>query len=153
KGWQDIEERLGTSPDSANPDRQFVWGLRYIDDCVLRDRDTDANGTLDERLYALQDGNWNVIALTDTGGDVQERYAYQAYGTPKFLTPAFANRASSSYGWETLFCGYSCDLATRIYRVRSRIYHSPLGSWIQRDALAYGNGMSLYAQYATINST
>jgi len=36
------------------------------------------------RIYALQDGNWNVIALADTSGDVQERYAYQAYGAPLF---------------------------------------------------------------------
>jgi hypothetical protein len=52
--WQVLEERLGTSPDSADPERQFVWGLRYIDDyiddLVLRDRDTDGNGSLDERL-------------------------------------------------------------------------------------------------------
>ena len=40
-----IEERVGVS----NPERQFVWGLRYVDDIVERDRDTNGNGTLDER--------------------------------------------------------------------------------------------------------
>ena len=30
--WQVIEERTGTSPDSANAERQFVSGLRYIDE-------------------------------------------------------------------------------------------------------------------------
>ena len=59
-----------------------MWGLRYIDDLILRDRDPNADGTLDERLYAFQDPNWNVIALTDVSGDVQERYAYDAYGMP-----------------------------------------------------------------------
>ena len=74
-GWQVVEERVGTST-SAN--RQFVWGLRYIDDLVLRDRDTDGNGTLDERRYCLQDGNWNTIALASTSGTVRVRSADRA---------------------------------------------------------------------------
>ena len=48
--WQILEERLGTS---TNPDRHFVWGARYIDDLLLRDRDTNADGTLDERSMPL----------------------------------------------------------------------------------------------------
>ena len=59
--WQVIEERVDSETD---PNRQFVWGIRYIDDCVLRDRDTTGNGTLDERLYAMQDANWNVTAFS-----------------------------------------------------------------------------------------
>ena len=39
--WQVVEERVDSETD---PDRQFVWGQRYIDDLVLRDRDTDADG-------------------------------------------------------------------------------------------------------------
>jgi YD repeat-containing protein len=68
--WQSIEEWLNSSLD-----RQFVWGQRYIDDLVLRDR--FSSGT--ERLYALQDANWNVTATCDTSGAVQERYRYTAY--------------------------------------------------------------------------
>jgi hypothetical protein len=76
--WQSLEERLGSTPTSAAPDRQFVWGLRYIDDCVLRDRST--TGTINERLYAMQDANWNVVAICNTSAAVLERYAYTAYG-------------------------------------------------------------------------
>lgn len=47
--WQVIEERVGSS---SAAERQFVWGLRYIDGLVLHDRDTDGSGSLDERLYA-----------------------------------------------------------------------------------------------------
>ncbi len=68
--WQVLEERVDSS---TNPNRQFVWGLRYIDDLVLRDRDTSGDGVLDERLYTLRDGNWNVTSVTDASGDVQER--------------------------------------------------------------------------------
>ena len=44
-GWQCVEERLGST---STAERQFVWGLRYIDDLVLRDRYT--------RLVALLSG-------------------------------------------------------------------------------------------------
>lgn len=48
--WQAIEERLGPSPESAAPDRQFVWGPLYIDHILLRDRDTSVppTGTLSD---------------------------------------------------------------------------------------------------------
>ena len=59
--WQILEEYL--SSDLATPLIQWVWGLRYIDDCVLRDRGV-SGGTLNERLFALQDANWNVVAPT-----------------------------------------------------------------------------------------
>lgn len=51
---QVLEERVDSSTD---PDRQFTWGTRYIDDLVMRTRDTDSNGSLDETLHALQDGH------------------------------------------------------------------------------------------------
>ena len=47
--WQAIEEWVGGSLD-----RQFVWGLRYVDDLVLRDRGS-------ERLFGIQDPNWNLM--------------------------------------------------------------------------------------------
>ncbi len=146
--WQIIEERLESSGTiSATPDRQFVWGLRYIDDLVLRDRDTDSNGSLDERLYTLQDANWNVTALADSSGGVQERYAYSAYGKPRVLTSTFTTRASSSYGTEVLYAGYRYDADARWFHVRNRAYHALLGRWTQRDPLGYHDGVNVY-QYA-----
>jgi hypothetical protein len=96
--WQVVEERLSAS-GSAN--RQFVWGLCYIDDLILRDRDTDANGSLDERLYGMQDPNWNMVAIADTSGNVQERYAYDAYGHSFVLDPSFDPLGSPAKAWET----------------------------------------------------
>ena len=50
---------------------------------VLRDRDADANSSngLEERLYVQQDANYSVTSLTDTSGEVVERYVYDPYGT------------------------------------------------------------------------
>ncbi len=77
--WQVLEERVDSS---ASPTRQFVWGLRYIDDCVLRDRDTSGSGMLDERLYALQDGNWNVTSVTNEWTGDREEWFLLHTGTP-----------------------------------------------------------------------
>ena len=132
--WRCIEERCGSSPDTASPDRQFVWGNRYIDDLMLRDRDTDSNGSLDERRYATQDFNWNVVGLIDISGMVQERFAYDPYGTTTVLDSAFVARASSNYQWETTYCGYRWDGNSGLLAVRYRFYHPPLGSWTCRDA-------------------
>ena len=129
--WQVTEERTGGSSDA---ERQFVWGLRYIDDLVLRDRDTDGNGSLDERLYAMQDANWNVTAITNASGTVQEHYAYSAYGDPIFLDASFGSQASL-YAWEKLYAGYRWDTGTKHFHVRNRTYSQTLGLWLQRDPL------------------
>jgi hypothetical protein len=142
--WQIVEERLGTTPDSATANRRYVWGLRYIDDLILRDRDTTGGGTLNERLYGIQDPNWNMIALANTTGDIQERYAYSAYGMPSVLTPAFASRASSSFAWEHSFCAYYLDSGTALLAVRFRMLN-PLVGWVTRDLIQESVIAGLYA--------
>ncbi|MDZ4847682.1 MAG: RHS repeat-associated core domain-containing protein [Pirellulaceae bacterium] len=137
-GWQALEERLDTSTD---PERQFVWGIRYVDDLVLRERDTDNNGTLDERLYALQDANWNVTAIANTSGVVQERYNYQAYGTCTVLDPSFTS-STSSFEWETLYGSYRFDPESSLYHIRHRYFNSALGNWISRDPIGYEGGLN-----------
>jgi RHS repeat-associated protein len=148
--WQVIEERLDSS---SLAERQFVWGLRYIDDLVLRDRMSPASSSsssssgppsLDERLYALQDGNWNVTAVVDDGGGVQERYEYDPYGVVTFFDPSFLPRASSAFDWETAYCGYRFDPTTGLYAVRFRDL-APLLGWIQRDPVGYVDSPSLYS--------
>jgi hypothetical protein len=116
-GWQVLEERVGSS---TGADRQFVWGARYIDDLVLRDRDTSEpkNGVLNERVYALEDANFNVVALADTGGSVQERYIYSPYGTSSASTGTFGSRGPSAYAWEYRYTGRRYDLATGLYYYR-----------------------------------
>ncbi len=152
--WQSLKERLGTSPDTAAAERQFVWGERYIDNLVIRDRDTTGSGgggsgTLNERLYALQDANWNVTSVLDPTGTMQERYNYAAYGTATFLTPTFGSRSSSSFDWETLYAGYRYDTATGLTVVRHRVYSATLGVWLQRDPIGDFVAGNLY-RYTSI---
>ena len=70
-----------------------------FDDLVLRDSNSGGGNLgitgsgLGLRLYALQDANWNVVALVSTSGTVQERFWYTAFGTATALgaevAPAF----------------------------------------------------------------
>jgi len=154
--WQVIEERLGTLPDTANIERQQVWGVRYIDDLILRDRDTTTplDGTLNERLYALQDSNWNVTTITNAIGGIQDRYEYEAYGTPIYVNANWDDQAISSVKWEILFTGYQFDGSCQLYFIRHRVLHSGIGKWSARDILGYVDGYSLYeyAQCSPVNN-
>jgi RHS repeat-associated protein len=143
ESWQSLEERLDSETDA---DRQHVWGLRYIDDLVCRHRDADADGYLDERLYALQDANWNVTAVVDAAGSVQERYSYTAYGEAAVLDSGFVAR-SPSYDWDVLYAGYRWDPESGLYAVRRRTLHSALGRWLHRDLIGYQDSSNLF-QYA-----
>jgi RHS repeat-associated protein len=123
-----------------------VRGVRYIDDCVLRDRDTNADGTFDERLFVLQDANWNITSLAG-GGSIQERLAYSPYGMPLWLSPTFTPDGPS-YQWEYLFTAHRYLNEVGILVARNRLYVPLLGVFTSRDSLIYVDGMALY-QYVS----
>jgi len=140
--WQAIDERVGTS-NSA--ERQFVWGQRFTDDLVLRDRDTSGGGILNERMYALQDPLGSVVAAVNASGTVRERYGYSPYGAPLILSPIFAVQTTDAFDWETRFAGYRFD-STRLHIARHRFLNSSLGTWLTQDPLGYsGSAFHLYA--------
>jgi RHS repeat-associated protein len=135
-GWQVLEERLS----SSSTDREFTWGLRYVDDLVLRDRGA-------ERLYALQDPNWNVTAICDVAAAVRERYAYSPYGSPRYFTSALASIDASAVTWEMLFASYRFDAESGCSLARNRFLVPLLGRWGSRDpivsSMTAGNPMKL----------
>ena len=89
---------------------------------------------MEERLYALADPNYNVVALADASGDVLERYRYDAYGTPTVLNPNFTVRAGGTqYAWQHLFTTRRRDPATGLMHYRNRDYHPQLGRFVTRD--------------------
>ena len=137
--WQVLEERIEQSPipnpQSLIPSSQYVWGLRYIDDLVLRDCATFIYGNLTERLYALQYPNWNVVAIADPTGAIRERYQYMAYGVRGVLTPAFASISATNFDWSYAFTGRPLDLATALAGHRWRWYDPTAGVWSNRDPI------------------
>ena len=143
-GSQALEERLGSQSDAQ---RQFVWNLGYVDDLVLRDRDTTDDGTLDERLYSLPDLRYSVMALTDDSGTVVERLTYDAYGAASVIGRLLCFSPSSSYDWEFRYTGRREDLNTGLYYFRARYYSAHLGRFISRDPLGFVDGLNLYRAY------
>jgi RHS repeat-associated protein len=146
--WQILEERLGSA---TTPDRHFLWGQRYADDLVLRDRDVGATGTFNERLYTVHD-YFHPTGVTNTSGVVQERYGYDAYGLSRVMDDSFDVIGSSAYDWETRFGAYRWDQETGLYQVRYRYLHPTLGRWLTRDPIAEIGGFNLY-QYVNGSPT
>ena len=94
--------------DDSDPKEQFVYhnagndgrgSASYIDDVILRDKDANtdwdvqADGTLEERFYYLQNWRHDVVALVDAngGGMRVEQVRYEAYGVPSFILAGDVN--------------------------------------------------------------
>ncbi len=123
--WRVVEERLNST---TTADRRFVWGIRRLDDLILRDRASAI------RLYALDD-KINVTAVVDTSGTVQERYGYNGFGGVRYMDANFNPIPASAFDWETLSDSYRYDTDTGFNQVRYRYLHPLLGRWITRDPL------------------
>jgi RHS repeat-associated protein len=132
--WQVVEERLNAL---TTADKRLVWGVRSIDDLVLRNHGAT-------RHYALSDAMGSVTAIVSTAGTVQERYGYDGFGQPRYLDASFGSRANSSHTWETLFDGYRYDPESGLYQVRYRYLHPRLGRWVSRDPIGEVGGSTLY---------
>ncbi|MBX3321362.1 MAG: hypothetical protein KF757_00075 [Phycisphaeraceae bacterium] len=119
---------------NSDPTEQFVFhnaGLAstgsgsYIDAVMLRDRDTTANGTLDERIYYLHNWRSDIVALISHAGSQIEQVRYEPYGTPFGIpagdvtcegevTQADANLAGT---WPTTHCGWCHEPAWTVVRL------------------------------------
>ena len=122
--WQTIEERLESGGSiSSTADRQFTWGLRYIDDLVCRTVSSSHD-------YAYQDANWNVVLSSSA----LARVGYESYGQVRSTCAAAQGNLDA---WQHYFAGYRRDEDTGLYLVRHRVYQPVLGGWVQRDPMAF----------------
>ena len=140
--WKPLEERIGSATTAA---RSYLWGERpgHRDELVLRDRDTDGNGTLDERLYATMD-YFNGMAVLNASGTILERYAYSAFGVRRIMAADFSPRSFSSYAWDFGFQGQFRDGETGWSNYGCRFYVPLLGRWINRDPIGERGGWNNY---------
>jgi RHS repeat-associated protein len=82
------------------------------------------NGTTNRYWYVL-DGRGNVVALTDTSGNVVNRYAYELWGAPTSI--------SETVPQQLRYAGYWYDQELGWYWVRVRSYDPVLKRWLQPD--------------------
>jgi RHS repeat-associated protein len=132
ENWQEIESVTNNQATS------YVWGLRYIDDLVLREKGN-------ERLYSLADPNWNIIAICDSVADIQERYTYDAFGKRNVFDADFTAKTGTEFDWNRAFTGQVIDTETGLMLYRERYYNTELGRFVSRDPIEYdSNPVSLY---------
>lgn len=132
--WQVIEERV-----SGAATKSYVWSPVYVDAMVARDRDTDANGSLDERLYVMHDANFNVTGLVTTSGTVVERYTYDPYGVATVRDGSWT-AGSTAYVWQYLHQGGRLSGQSGLYSFRYREYSPTLGRWMTMDPISFVSG-------------
>jgi len=87
------------------------------------------------RFYYLYDGLGNVVALTDSSGNVVNTYSYEPYGKTTTSTGANANpwRFGGSYG------AYTENSASGLLKIGQRFYDPSLGRWTQQDPVLQWN--------------
>jgi len=139
-GYEVISEYKG-----AQLDREYVWG-NGTDELVQVKRDSDADGTLDQTLYPLQDTQASITALTDVSGGPVERYAYEAYGKTSILGPDASPRTFSLVGNSYLWQGRPWTGGYGYFRAR---YFDPASrTWTTPDPLSYSSPVAnLYAGF------
>ena len=146
-GWQVLQEQV-----AGDVTQQFVYSPIYPDALILRDRDTDADGVLDERLWVIQDNNFNVLAITDDTGTVVERYKYTAFGVATVMDASYTVLGSSAYAWVHLHQGLRLEEASGLYDNRFRWYSAELGQFVSNDPIGFDAGDVNIRRYQSSNA-
>jgi RHS repeat-associated protein len=149
--WQVLEEQVYDEELEENVTiTRFVWSPVYVDALVLRDRDIDVEtNEAGERLWVIQDASWNVTAITDGYGVVQERYVYDPYGVVTILEEDWDVKGSGTdFAWTVMFQGMEWDEMTGLYgssRIRASGYSPTQGRWTSVDPGGFAMGdVNLY---------
>jgi RHS repeat-associated protein len=123
-----------------------------------------ANGVI-EHFYPIANSLYSTAALTDTSGQVIEKFIYNAFGN-QTITDGSGNitRRKSAAGFDRGWTGYAIDGETGLANARNRMYSPELGRFVGRDPWTenpgvprplngYLDGLSLYSAYFVPNGT
>lgn len=94
--------------------------------------------------YYHYDGLGSVVALSDSSGNIVERYTYDVFGEPNVWDANGDALAVSSVGNPYMFTGRRFDTETGLYYYRARYYYPKLGRFLQTDPIGYYGGLNLY---------
>jgi len=127
-GWRILEEQ----DPAGNVLARYVNGAE-MDEIISR----VAPGAT---IYYHHDALGSVRTLTDSAGDVVEKYGYDAFGTPTIKSAADTVLNSSAVGNRFLFAGRELVPQTGLYDYRNRSYSPELGRFLQTDPTRFGGG-------------
>jgi RHS repeat-associated protein len=126
-------------------DLDFDSNIENCDVDILAANWGPTSGSTEEHFYFHYDGLGNIIALSDSEGDVAELYRYVE--DPPFVWRNVFGRSNkvSSLGNSYLFTGRQFDAETSLYYYRARMYNPYIGRFMQTDPIGYKGGINLYA--------
>jgi RHS repeat-associated protein len=113
----------------------------YIDEPVVR-KTTGTSGTV---LYYHRNQQYSIFALTDSSGNVSERYAYTAYGQPAFLNASATVQTSSAAGNRYTYTAREWDATLGLHHFRARWMGGLTGRFLTRDPIGYLDNINSYA--------
>ena len=143
----ELPDPIGPPPPAYTTvwtDREYVYGPDYVDELVCQ---IDRTGAV---MYAIQDANYNLMALTDASGAMLEQYTYDPYGTLRVAETYPITHAVNRIGHQGLFYdrldGTMDDPslepnAVGLYYNRNRSYAPHLGRFMQKDPSGTALGM------------
>jgi len=114
----------------GNPLKYFVWSNGRLLAQV------ETNGAV---RYAHFDELGNLLALTDSGGNVTDQFYYEAYGQLRARTGS----TEIPFSWLGAY-GVMCA-GEDLYLTLHRAYHAGLQRFVQADPLGLEGGLNLYA--------
>ncbi len=112
----------------------------YIDEPVVR-KTTGTSGTV---LYFHRNQQYSILALTDSSGNVSERYAYTAYGQPTFLNASATVQTSSPANNRYAYTAREWDSTLGLHHFRARWMSGITGRFLTRDPIGFKGGIGLY---------
>jgi RHS repeat-associated protein len=116
--------------------RKYIYGPG-IDEpvCMIK---------LDGLKYYHFDGLGSVVALSNSYGNVAERYSYDVFGKPTIRNAQGNIISLSAHGNRYMFTGRRHDYETGNYYYRARYYSPSIGRFLQPDPVGYVAGLNLY---------
>src|SRR5699024_10923898 len=94
--------------------------------------------------YTLFDSRFNLIGLTDTGGNLLESYRYKSFGQPRIFGQSGAAVSSSALGAEPVFGGQRYLSEAGLYLSKRRLMNPVDGVFLSADPKGYQDSSSLY---------
>ena len=127
---------------ASTPTYRYVFAS-YIDEPVVR-KTTGTSGTV---LYYHRNQQFSILALTDSSGNVSERYAYTAYGQPTFLNASATVQTSSAAGNRYTYTAREWDATLGLHHFRARWMSGLTGRFLTRDPIGYEDWESSLYHY------
>ena len=90
--------------------------------------------------YYQQDHEGSVTHLTNSAGQIIEKYRYDAFGAPTIFNSTSQPINSSAFGNRFLFTGREYAAKFGIYEYRARAYHPGLGRFMSEDPIGFAAG-------------